>query len=48
MTQWEYKSFGNKTILADTTLDAIGVEGWELVSVINANNEYLYVFKRRV
>ena len=43
--KWEYFSWGNAT---DAQLNAFGLEGWELVSVVLQRDDYLYFFKRPI
>jgi hypothetical protein len=48
MTTWEYASILNDGPATKETLDGLGAEGWELVSIIQGRetNKLLYVFKR--
>ncbi len=45
---WEYASILNDGPAKKETLDALGAEGWELVSVLQGvqTMQLLYVFKR--
>ena len=47
MMQWEYKIINTVKPSMLDVLNAYGVDGWELVSVINIANGYQYIFKRR-
>ena len=48
MTRWEYASILVDAPASKTTLDDLGAQGWELVSVLqgHASAQLLYVFKR--
>lgn len=48
MTLWEYASILNDGPASKPTLDGLGNEGWELVSVLQGaeTRQLLYVFKR--
>lgn len=48
MTLWEYASILNDGPATKETLDGLGSQGWELVSVIQGQQtmQLLYVFKR--
>ncbi|MGE0702188.1 MAG: DUF4177 domain-containing protein [Hyphomicrobiaceae bacterium] len=48
MTQWEYASILVDGPASKETLDNLGSEGWELVSILQGRqtNQILYVFKR--
>lgn len=50
MTQWEYASILSDGPATKETLDGLGAEGWELVSLIQGRQtgQMLYVFKRPV
>jgi hypothetical protein len=50
MTQWEYASLMNEGPAARDDLNAMGAEGWELVSVVAGQHstKILYVFKRPI
>ena len=50
MTRWEYASMLHEAPASKATLDELGAEGWELVSVIQGTQtgQMLYVFKRPV
>ena len=45
---WEYASILNDGPATKTTLDALGADGWELVTVLQGAQtmQLLYVFKR--
>ena len=50
MAKWEYLNIRND-MMEHTSLDELGAEGWELVSVVSFNNEgntdhFRYFFKR--
>ena len=49
MTTWEYASILNDGPATKPTLDGLGVDGWELVSVLQGadTKQLLYVFKRQ-
>ncbi len=48
MTTWEYCSMLNEGPAKKDALDALGAEGWEMVSVLQGAQtmQLLYVFKR--
>ena len=48
MTTWEYASILNDGPASKPTLDGLGADGWELVSVLQGTEtkQILYVFKR--
>ncbi len=48
MTLWEYASILVDSPASKTTLDELGAQGWELVSVLQGHTsaQLLYVFKR--
>ena len=48
MTQWEYASIRSDGPATKPTLDELGSQGWELVSVLQGvqTQQLLYVFKR--
>lgn len=48
MTTWEYASILNDGPAPKPTLDGLGADGWELVSVLQGTEtkQILYVFKR--
>ena len=48
MTLWEYASILVDSPASKTTLDDLGAQGWELVSVLqgHTSSQILYVFKR--
>jgi len=48
MTQWEYASLRNDGPASRETLNELGDDGWELVSVLQGKDtgQFLYVFKR--
>ena len=48
MTTWEYASILSEGPAKKETLDSLGAEGWELVSVLQGAQtmQLLYVFKR--
>lgn len=48
MQQWEYASILNDGPASRDTLNELGAEGWELVSIIQGAQtlQLLYVFKR--
>ncbi|MGK2966733.1 MAG: DUF4177 domain-containing protein [Tepidiformaceae bacterium] len=54
MPAWEYASLLNSGPATRDELNNLGSEGWELVSVVRADNaasnspQLLYVFKRQV
>ena len=50
MKTWEYISLAEDAPAAKAALDALGAEGWELVSVVQGihSGKLLYVFKRPV
>ena len=48
MTTWEYASILNDGPAPKPTLDDLGADGWELVSVLQGveTKQLLYIFKR--
>jgi hypothetical protein len=48
MTRWEYASIVQEAPANKATLDELGAEGWELVSVLQGTGtgSLLYIFKR--
>ncbi len=48
MTLWEYASILSDGPASKPTLDELGAQGWELVSVLqgHTSSQILYVFKR--
>jgi hypothetical protein len=48
VTKWEYASILNEGPATKETLDGLGAEGWELVSILQgqSSGKLLYVFKR--
>jgi hypothetical protein len=48
MTRWEYSSILEDAPASKATLDELGAQGWELVSVLQGtqSQKLLYVFKR--
>jgi hypothetical protein len=48
MTTWEYASILNEGPAPKTRLDELGLDGWELVSVVQGREtgQILYIFKR--
>jgi hypothetical protein len=54
MTRWEYDTLENSYTLTNAGLNAMGKEGWELVSLTaiklpdgwRSDFNYVYVFKR--
>ncbi len=50
MTRWEYRTEVGNQVLSDERLNALGRDGWELVSVAGRGEHkgLIYVFKREV
>ncbi|MFN0095020.1 MAG: hypothetical protein ACKVVT_09630 [Dehalococcoidia bacterium] len=48
MTKWEYASILNEGPASKQTLDELGNDGWELISILQGQGtgKLLYVFKR--
>jgi hypothetical protein len=44
--RWEYKVVENNGPLQDHQLNERGADGWELVAVTDANNQFVFFFKR--
>ena len=56
MKKWEYKMLspgissasGTRWEEREQMLGQLGADGWELVSVLEKNNRYIFFFKREV